>query len=97
MRSDRARIDVNRFQKYHIFFSEVAHYQNIYVVNKVCFDDVNVWINASIDQIRVIEDVENRRHRRSLKDVYDSAYAIDDVINQLENDVSLREKTLHSD
>jgi hypothetical protein len=32
-----------------------------------------------------------------LKNVYDDAYAIDDVINQLENSVSLREKTLYSD
>jgi hypothetical protein len=32
-----------------------------------------------------------------LKDVYDDAYAINNVINQLENNVSLREKTLYSD
>jgi uncharacterized protein (DUF1697 family) len=32
-----------------------------------------------------------------LRDVYDDAYTIDDVINQLENNVSLREKILYSD
>jgi hypothetical protein len=97
MNSDYARFDVNRLQWHYVFFNWLAHYQNFYVVYEVCFDDLNLWINASIDQIRVVEDVKNERYKKSLRDVYDDAYAIDDVINQLENSVSLREKTLYSD
>jgi hypothetical protein len=97
MSSNHARFDVNRFQWHDIFFNWIAHYQNFYVIYKVCFDDVSLWIDASINQIRVVEDVKNRRHKESLKDVYDDAYAIDDVINQFENNVSLRKKILYLD
>ncbi len=97
MRSDHARFDVNHFQKYHVFFRWVAHYQNVYVVNEICVDDLDLWIDASVNQIRIVENIKNERHKTFLKDIYDNSYAIDDVINQLENDVSLQEKALYSD
>ncbi len=97
MSSDHARFDVNRFQWHDNFFNWLARYQNFYVVYEACFDDISLWVDASVNQIRVVKDVKNERHKRFLKNVYDDAYAIDDVINQLENNVSLRKKILYSD
>jgi hypothetical protein len=97
MSLDHARFDVNHLQWHDIFFNWLAHYQNFYVVYEVCFDDINLWIDASINQIRVVKNVKNERHKEFLKNVYDDAYAIDDVINQFENNVSLRKKILYSD
>jgi hypothetical protein len=92
MRSDHARLDVNRFQWHDVLFSWIVHHQNIYLVDEICFDDVDLWIDASINQIRVVKNVENWWHRRFLRNVYDRAHAICDVINQFENDVFFRKK-----
>ncbi len=96
MSSDHARFDVNRLQWHDVFFSWLVHYQNFYVVYEICFCDLSLWIDASVNQIRVVKNVKNERHKEFLKNVYDDAYAIDDVINQLKNNVSLREKIFYS-
>jgi hypothetical protein len=49
MRLDHAKLDVYRFQRQHILFDCVDHHKNVYVVDEVCFDDVNLWIDALID------------------------------------------------
>jgi hypothetical protein len=48
MRSDHAELEVYRLQRQHILFECVAHHKNVYIIDEVCFDDVDLWIDASI-------------------------------------------------
>ncbi len=48
MRSDYAELDVYRFQRQHILFDWVIHHQKVYVIDEFCFDNVDLWIDASI-------------------------------------------------
>jgi hypothetical protein len=48
MRSRHAKLDVYRLQRQHILFDWVSHNKNVYVVDEISFDDVDLWINALI-------------------------------------------------